>query len=169
MSGPHIFGDVQSTEHIMEILKVGITSDAKMQARLGYYSASRISLAERLYDDLITLSTYVLADHVGDEEVVRTHRETGEFVGFATWWDHWKATYRGRWWMRWRKWRINYKISELHVDGKVQVDLKQYWAYPRANIAPPEFGEPVRWIQTEAIQQRWGSTEGKRFTTEERA
>lgn len=160
------FTDATYEQRVMDMLRVAVRTDPLV--RLGYFSASQMEISKILHDDMIQFATNLLADNLGEEKAIANSRQTEEFVGFATWWDHFKATYRGRWWMSWRKWRINYKIDELTVLGQIEVDLKRYWAYPKAEITPPEFGEPVRWTITNLPQTRWDKTTEKRFSAEER-
>lgn len=156
--------DSQFHWHVMETLKAGVR---QYDRPVGSYASDRMELVRHLEHMCWELRTYILADQLGEERVTRTHRETAEFVGFATWWDHFKATYRGRWWMSWRRWQINYKVSEKHVDGRVDVDMTKYWAFPQANVPVPELGEPVRWLINNRTTAQWSGSETKRFTREE--
>lgn len=93
---------------------------------------------------------------------------------FATWRDHFKATHQGRWWMRWRRWRIRYievavPFAHTHVFDcrhTVEVAVRDHWSFPEARIAvyPEELGGPVmvsitesRTVRTEGASRPWRS------------
>lgn len=119
---------------------------------LGEFSRGRLDLRQMLDPMLFELSTSVLSERLPTERVTRTHREQIETARFATWWDHWKATYRGRWWMRWRRWSVRQLVDVHEVEAVAAVDLDRHWTFPRAAIPVPELGEPVRVIQWEAAE-----------------
>jgi hypothetical protein len=150
---PDIFGGHLDYEYrVMEMLRVGMRT---MDPPLGYYSSAQTELIRRFEDMSWELRTYMLADHIDDVEVVDVRHEKHECLRFATWWDHWKATYRGRWWMRWRRWTVNYNIEARTLTARAEADLSRYWAYPQANVTPPEFGAPVRWSVTHMRPQKY--------------
>jgi hypothetical protein len=63
------------------------------------------------------------------------------------WWETLRHTYRQRWWMRW--W-VARRPVRWHVETRTAylvVELDRFWTYPRASIALPELGEPVRVAQ----------------------
>jgi hypothetical protein len=115
-------------------------------------------------DVALSLTSRVLAESLPPAEVSHTvagwaplHVEgTVPAARFATWWDHFKATYRGRWWMwllrldrrpvhyTWEFHRWRYDEDRQPWQRTVTVSVRNHWTYPRAAIAlPPEFGGPV--------------------------
>lgn len=66
---------------------------------------------------------------------------------FATWWDHFKATYRQRWWMRWRRWAVHYTTDRIPFEGRTTIQIHGKWLMPYAPALPIpsefEFGEAV--------------------------
>lgn len=127
-------------ELILESLPVGLTTGLDF----GPYSRERLRMEihSRLDPHMLalTLSTELLAMVKRDE--IQEHHEDVIVVtaAFATWWDHFKATYRGRWWMRWRRWTIRYTESEqVHrVTVRVRADLAAI--FPEASVENPRGG-----------------------------
>lgn len=144
----HLSWDFSPDQRLLHELKMS------MMLEVGSFAAQRFSILHHIERGQVELMTMILADHLGEEEIVESRREHVEFVGFASWWDHWKATYRGRWWMRWRTWEVNYKVEERDVVATVRVNMTKYWAFPKANIPAPEFGNPVPVI-TNRVERQW--------------
>lgn len=74
------------------------------------------------------------------------HRGTAADARFATWRDHFIATYRGRWWarllrlhkreIRWQFVAVPYLVSRpVRCEHEVTVDVRAAWTYPRARPA----------------------------------
>lgn len=143
--GPTWISDTTSRTHVMHVLKAGVRH---LPEPLGFYSTEQLELRRLLEPMMYELTTMVLADRIDETEIREQRSETVYFPRFATWWDHFKATYRGRWWMRWRRWQVRFVAEDVTVTAKVVVDLTRYHTYPQANIVPPEFGRPVRWTET---------------------
>lgn len=62
----------------------------------------------------------------------------------ATWWDHYKATYQQRWWMRWHTWTVRYVDTPVTVQRLITVTVRDHWTFPEASIVPPDqLGRPV--------------------------
>lgn len=105
----------------------------------------------------LELRAEVLAEHLPPEQVHHTVRDTQTFSGevrdqrFASWWDHFKATYRQRRWMRWRYWTVRFQTvvipyrQQVACRHRVTVNVRQHITYPRARVAlpPDQFGRPV--------------------------
>ena len=111
---------------------------------VGPYAAGRTELFEQIDAMRLTLAMDVLAEKLPAEQVRKHRREVIHTARFATWWDHWKATYRGRWWMRWRRWSVRQLVDEHELEATAVVDLQRYWTYPRAALPVPELGEAVK-------------------------
>lgn len=75
---------------------------------------------------------------------------------FATWYDHFTATYRGRWWarlLRLHKRRLRYTFvpvpyittQPVHCNHLVEVSILDSWRYPKAATSIRDMGlrEPV--------------------------
>ncbi|MFI7608518.1 hypothetical protein ACIBTV_25660 [Micromonospora sp. NPDC049366] len=131
----------------LEELRYGLRQD------LGSYAAQRLELREVLDQMAVELTTSVLADKLPTEQVRQYRRERIETARFATWWDHFKATYRERWWMRWRRWRVAQLVDEHLLEAVAVVDLQRYWAFPRAAVPAPQLGEPVRVMVWDRIEE----------------
>ncbi len=134
---------------------------ATVRADLGPAVADTVRLVKILDLMVHELSVDVLSDRLPPAEIHHTVRAkqtvtvdgTVTYDRFATWWDHYKATYRGRWWMRWRRWNVRtvkeahpYTVTrDIRCKHHVTVDLERYRTYPHATVALPEsFGAPVR-------------------------
>jgi hypothetical protein len=93
------------------------------------------------------LTTEILAKSTGPR--VYTDRQTAsvELVRFASWRDHFKATYRGRWWMRWRSWNIRYTFRTDSATAEVKVEATIAVVFPHAGGLPEYLGRayPVVW------------------------
>ncbi|MFE7871656.1 hypothetical protein ACFUYE_15050 [Micromonospora humida] len=63
---------------------------------VGPYTAGRTELFEQIDAMRLTLAMDLLAEKLPPEQVRKHRREVIHTARFATWWDHWKATYRGR-------------------------------------------------------------------------
>ncbi|MGC4886723.1 hypothetical protein [Micromonospora sp. DT227] len=120
---------------------------------LGPYAAGRTELVEQIDGMRMTLSMSVLAEQLPTERVRGHRREVIQTARFATWWDHWKATYRGRWWMRWRRWSVRQLVDEHELEATAVVDLRRYWTYPRAAVPVPQLGDPVKVMLHESVKE----------------
>lgn len=128
----------RSFEHVvLEEVRHGITEE------LGPYARDRTELIRRLDDMRITLITAVLAERLPAEQVRERRHEVIRTARFATWWDHFKATYQQRWWMRWRRWTVRQLVDEHELEATAVVDLQRYWTFPRAAVSAPQLGDPV--------------------------
>lgn len=126
----------------LDSLRVGHKFFERGLDRLGAYAREHAQI-QMIEEGWTELATQVLADNLGQERISETVRGRVEVARFAGWWDHFKATYRGRWWMRWRRWQINYTISRQPAVARVDIDLTRYWTYPEADVLPlEEFGRP---------------------------
>lgn len=98
---------------------------------------------------MVKLETQVLTDRLPPVQV--TESLVVEFQRPATWWEHLKDTYRGRWWMRRLVRRRPPRFEVVKRTAEVTVDLRRFRTYPRADVVPPEpvFGRPVFWSESE--------------------
>lgn len=123
----------------LEAMRVSVTE------LLGEFAASRMdyrlrrayappALAHRLAVD-------VLARCTGPRRYTDSRSASVELVRFASWWDHFKATYRRRWWMRWRRWRVQYTLREATAVATVTVEADIAAVFPHAGVLPPALGE----------------------------
>lgn len=102
----------------------------------------------------VELRAHVLAHQLPPETVVAVVSGDTEAKRFATWWDHFKATYRARWWMLWRRWDINYTTVKVPYEHLTNVTVRGAWTFPEARIYPPELGAPVYVTITEPMHRR---------------
>lgn len=63
---------------------------------------------------------------------------------FATWFDHFVATYRSRWWGRSLRRHVLRYVDEPHTH-RAEVGVRTRWTYPRATTVLPgrQFGHVV--------------------------
>ncbi|WP_047894532.1 hypothetical protein [Micromonospora sp. RV43] len=125
----------------------------QISEEVGPYAAGRTELFEQIDSMRLTLAMSVLAEKLPVERVRKHRREVIQTARFATWWDHWKATYQQRWWMRWRRWSVRQLVDEHEVEATAVVDLQRYWTYPRAALPVPELGEAVRVVLYEPVRE----------------
>lgn len=113
-----------------------------MSERLGEFAMSRASYELRRQLDPPVLvhrfATEILGKATGPRTYEQSESATALTVGFATWWDMWKATHRGRWWMRWRRWHINYVERTETATATVRVEADVAVLFPEAD-QPPVF------------------------------
>ncbi len=102
---------------------------------------------------VLELRARVLAEQLPPQTIRHTVRVTVDDPRFATWWDAFKATYRERWWMRWRSWEIRHVKTPVAVERQVVVNVRDHWTYPRAAIQLPEsqWGRPVMVATCDAV------------------
>jgi len=118
------------------------TVEYGIRESVGPFAARRLQASYLPEHMMIELKTAILACQMGEERIVEERRAKHECLRFATWWDHFKATYRGRWWMRWRRWEIAYANEHHELVARVDVDMTKYWTFPKATIDfPDEFGD----------------------------
>lgn len=119
------------------------------------------SLTMRAYRDLVTqdlvagLECKVLSETLPPQRIISD--VTFSTPRFATWRDHFRATYRWRWWGRLLRLREPQFIDEP-LSHVTQVDVAQRWTYPSADLVLPgrEFGTPVlKTMTTWNASRRW--------------
>jgi hypothetical protein len=111
-----------------------------MRERVGEFAASR-SRYELWHEHDPPMRTHwftteVLAKTTGPRTYEAHESATAMMVGFASWFDHFKATYRGRWWMRWRRWRIHYRQRSETKTATVRVEAELALFFPHAAALP---------------------------------
>lgn len=97
----------------------------------------------------LRLRGHVLAHQLPPQTRTTVVEGNTEDLRHATWWDHFKATHRGRWWMRWRAWTINYTTVAVPYRHPVTVTVRDHWSFPDARIYPRALGAPVMITLTE--------------------
>jgi hypothetical protein len=114
--------------------------------RVGQFAASRMdyevlreldppALAHRM-------TTELLACSAGPQVYTDRRSASVQLVRFASWWDHFKATHRRRWWMRWRHWQIHYTMREATAVAEIKVEATIAAVFPHAEDLPPGLGPP---------------------------
>ncbi len=155
----------------LHAMRVGFKQDpmfALHGRRVGGYSADQMELSRIIEPMMLELATYLLTEKLGEKRIVERRVVDHECLRFASWWDHWKATYRGRWWMRWRRWEVRYNIEHQPIEARVEVDMTKYWTFPEADIVPAALGAPLGYITNSRRSVRY-STEPPYWTEETRA
>lgn len=142
----------------LELLPVAIRHSLRDYGLVGV--AERLRLTYLVEDMTYELSTQLLAERLPPQYIHHTVREQQTVTGsgtvsdlhFATWFDHFKATYAGRWWMRWRMWTVRERQvvvpyayqHELTCTHRVRISVQDFWTYPRDRVGvPPDLGAPV--------------------------
>lgn len=126
----------------------------RLERRIGRQIAQSLVVEDRVRNwvsDDIVMAFEV--DLLNEELPPATLRDAARFEvpHFASWRDHFAATYRQRWWGRWLP-------QPRFVDGTVAhetvVTVRARWTYPRATRILPgrDFGHPV--LRTDAVMQR---------------
>lgn len=149
MTGP------PSMEHIaLQRLKVGVRQELSREMATLASTAEFSSMIDHVTDRMVLqLRAHVLAEQLPPQTIQHRVRVETKDPRFATWWDHFKATYQHRWWMRWREWDVQTVRTPVVVERTVCVSVRDHWTYPRAGIAlPSEFGSPV-------LVSTWDSTD----------
>lgn len=104
-------------------------------------TADLVHLAESMSYEL---RAGLLADKLPPQRVTHRVNDTHTVTFPRTWWDHFKAAYRRRWWMRWRDWHVEHEQHHYTCDHKVVVDIEGHWTYPEATVPlPQDFGNGV--------------------------
>lgn len=116
-----------------------------------------VSMMEWISRDLmLDVQARVLAEQLPPQEITHHVRVWTTDPRHATWWDHFKATYRGRWWMGWHRWEIRYVDTPVWLDRRVTVAVRDHWTYPRATVGlPPSLGSPVLVTMWDAADEAW--------------
>lgn len=139
------YAEVEEWNYVhLQALRMGV------RERIGEFAAERSSYElwreadpPRLVHNFVT---EILGKTTGPREYAASKSATALVVGFASWWDMFKATYRGRWWMRWRKWTINYIERTATATATVRVEADLGVLFPGAQVPPgwcPDYlGEP---------------------------
>jgi hypothetical protein len=128
---------------------------AEVTELLGYFAASRMCYEPiRIYDPPAMahrLSTELLAKTTGPQVYTDRRSASVQLVRFASWWDHFKATYRRRWWMRWRHWKIHYTLREATAVAEVRVEATIAAVFPHAQNVPDVLGQPYAVVWGEPL------------------
>lgn len=124
----------------LERLKVG----CQQVIPRGILDSMQLSIeptANFLVDGMVMrLKAELLAEKLPPERLANSKRVT--WTTPATWWDHLKETYAGKWWTRWMKAPRTIEHSKL---AEFNIELQRYWVYPDARPLPrDQFGSPVR-------------------------
>lgn len=107
-------------------------------------AAPEVILEREAHRLVVQLRGHVLAERLPPQQVTADYSGEVEVARYATWWDHYKATFRGRWRMSWRRWGIRYRWCRYPYRGVAKVAVRTYWTYPQARTPlPEEFGSPV--------------------------
>jgi hypothetical protein len=120
--------------------------------RLGGFAAARLNYRVRrdpvLHDLVYELNTQILGRKGPRKVYEQSCSATAGVVRFASWWDHFKATYRRRWWMRWRRWEVHYFWREETAVATARVVASIGVIFPHARNLPEQLGEPysVIWV-----------------------
>lgn len=94
---------------------------------------------------IVRMEMDVLAEHLADHY----YEETLILSAPKSWWDHFKATYQDRWWIRW--WCAKHPAQETRTSHKVKVKVERWVKYPEANETLPRLGRAIPYEKLERI------------------
>lgn len=118
-----------------------LSAEFAFMADTAEFNVERDYLTDQIVMDMCAR---VLAEQLPPQTIDYAVRVETTDPRFATWWDHYKATHRARWWMRWRSWSVAYVDTIVAIDRIVTVAVRDNWTYPRAAVRMPDhFGAPV--------------------------
>lgn len=103
-------------------------------------------LEDHLIEELIyKLTTEAIAQQLPPQFVTEYSEHYFAMDLPVNWWDHFKMDNEYKWFMRWRKWKINYKTVSQKSRNPVTIALRDHWVYPEANrvVHPQDFGKPI--------------------------
>jgi hypothetical protein len=115
---------------------------------LGEYAARRLRIRENHHGrDVREITTEFLGKATQPRIYTDSRRATARVVRFASWWDHFKAAYRRRWWMSWRGWEVRYVWVEETAVATITVEATMAAVFPHAQDFPDTLGRgyPVVW------------------------
>lgn len=96
---------------------------------------------------LLNLSTQVWAEHLPPEHFEA--KQTFTITAPASWWQHFKETYAGTWWLGWLVRRRPPVMSTArHTDVTLSVDLRRFRHYPAAPEMTRRLGPAVPIYET---------------------
>lgn len=122
----------------------------RARCRVGTYTRQDLAFLARTDWDgtvqriALDVEFALLGEQLPTEVVETLHSKTVEFRHFASWWDHVKAAYRHRWWMRWRHWPVAYHTEVRTLTGRVVVNLERWHVFPAATTSGDTVGQPGR-------------------------
>lgn len=121
---------------LLQRLKYAVRRDVTMEAAATVPTLVFDRVADRMVAE-------VRRDVLAERLPTQSLRVVGDVPRHASWWDHLKATYRGRWW-----WPRALSVVRYTADPAIvsYVDVRTYWAYPEAParlLGEPGFGRPV--------------------------
>lgn len=130
---PHGFLTVR--EEMLYLLKVKV--ERQFSAEVWAMRSMKMHVGYELDKMVAELRTTVLAEKLPPQHVRHVSMEPRH----ASWWDHLKATYRGRWWWPAALGHVSY----VDVPVVTYLHIRDHWAYPKASLIPPEngLGRPV--------------------------
>lgn len=129
------YGDVQAVMLGKIIVSVKERASREMLALAQTVEGEWVT--DHLRDALwLNLRASVLAEQLPPQTIRQPVRISIRDPRHASWWDMWKATYRGCWWARWllrsKHWRIETVDTVVTVAGESIVNVHDHWTYPRA-------------------------------------
>lgn len=141
------------TQVHIERLRVGVRQRISRQVA---ESMRLETFQDMITNDLVAaMMAELLAERLPPEHV--DHTITFDAPRFATWREHFRATYRERWWGRLLRLRAPRYIDEP-ISHTVRVDVRSHWTYPQATTVLPgrDFGHVVLRADTSAMGgHRW--------------
>jgi len=135
--------EIMAGRVILDPLRLKLARTLSLE--VGEYLVNSSTLeVDRFLDRIALEFRYeVLAERMPPAEVRHPVVLVEDDPRHATWWDMFKATYRGRWWMRWRAWEVAYTSTPVTVRRDVVVNIQGHFTFPQAPRIGDRFGQPV--------------------------
>jgi hypothetical protein len=164
MTGPEYVA-----EKILSILAVGtrqaLAEDGLHHAATalsGDYHIDRVTRRAHF-----TLRTELAVEHLPDQAMPFAVRGIQSYPTWLTWFDHFKATYRLRWWARWwvRRHPPRHRWTEVAVNQHITVPLRAAWKFPYIPVTPADLGRSYLHVWTGQPTVDWTDSD---FAPEQR-
>lgn len=159
----------QVSEQILNILTVktqqALTEEGLHHAAAALTGSYVIDRAIRRAH--LILRTELAVEHLPDQAMPFTVRGVQSYPTWLTWFDHFKATYRLRWWVRWwvRRHPPRYRWTEVTVNQHITVPLRAAWKFPYIPVTPADLGRSYLHVWTGQPTVDWTDSD---FAPEQR-
>jgi hypothetical protein len=139
---------VSSPYHEVRLEQLRYAVQQRLPREIATAVGDTIQISTRMGEDFLaeqmvmTLTAGVLAETLPPLTLNSVDRFT--VPRFATWFDHFVATYQSRWWGRPLRRHVLRYVDEPHTH-RTSVDVRTRWTYPRATTVLPgrDFGHVV--------------------------
>lgn len=137
---------------VLDQVRVGVRQEL-LAYGVGSTTADSVQVSRLAGESAVTIAGFVLSERLPPERYAR--REQVVFEVPAGWWETLRHQYRFRWWMRWWVARRPVRMRVETRQVELAVVVSRAWTYPRAVVAVPALGEPVRVAEVEGRVRVW--------------